>query len=36
MGVYFFCDNGDKIMVIMMSGFFVNSGDNKSHVTVQQ
>ena len=34
--MYFFFDNGDKIMVIMICRFFVNSGDNKSHVSVQQ
>ena len=33
---YFFFDNGDKIMAIMVGGFFVDSGDNKSNAIVQQ
>ena len=32
---FFFC-NGDKIMAIIVSGFFVDSGDNKSNAIVQQ
>ena len=32
----FFLYNGDKIMAIIVGGFFVDSGDNKSIAIVQQ